>query len=107
LVFTGSKFGRNRRPSCGPSRPSPPSSDGSDCSRNPMLYKTVTAIAIATASAQKSCAQNCVLEGADEEYTDTYGVKASGDKLDLQFVTQGPYSKNVGSRTYLMNDEHK
>ena len=55
----------------------------------------------------QSCAQNCVLEGADEEYTDTYGVKASGDKLDLQFVTQGPYSKNVGSRTYLMNDEHK
>merc|ERR1712048_1470041 len=47
--------------------------------------------------------QNCVIEGADEEYTNTYGVKASSDTLRLDFVTQGPYSKNVGSRTYLLD----
>jgi len=52
-----------------------------------------------------SCSKNCVLEGADAEYTDTYGVKASGNALDLKFVTKGQYSKNVGSRTYLMKDE--
>jgi len=53
----------------------------------------------------ETCAQNCALEGADEEYKETYGIKAEGNSLDLQFVTQGPYSKNVGSRTYLMDDE--
>ncbi len=54
-----------------------------------------------------TCGANCALEGADEEYKDTYGVDAQGDSLDLQFVTSGPYSKNVGSRTYLMDDENK
>jgi cellulose 1,4-beta-cellobiosidase len=52
-----------------------------------------------------TCAQNCVLEGADEEYTDTYGITAQGNSLDLKFVTQGPYSKNIGSRTFLMQDD--
>merc|ERR1712048_922800 len=32
-----------------------------------------------------------------------YGVHASGSSLKLDFVTQGPYSKNVGSRTYLLD----
>jgi len=54
----------------------------------------------------KTCAQNCVVEGADDEYTSTYGVKGSGSKLQLDFVTQGPYSKNIGSRTYLMKDDY-
>merc|ERR1711976_1004191 len=53
----------------------------------------------------KTCTANCVLEGADKEYTETYGVKASGNKLQLDFVTQGPYSRNVGSRNYLMDTE--
>jgi len=53
----------------------------------------------------ETCSKNCVLEGADAEYEGTYGVKASGDALDLGFVTKGPYSSNVGSRTYLMKDE--
>ena len=52
----------------------------------------------------ETCAKNCVLEGADAEYTDTYGVKAVGEALDLGFVTKGPYSKNVGSRTFLLED---
>jgi len=54
----------------------------------------------------KTCTENCVIEGADQEYTNTYGVHASGSKLQLDFVTQGPYSKNIGSRTYLMKDDY-
>jgi cellulose 1,4-beta-cellobiosidase len=54
----------------------------------------------------KTCTENCVIEGADQEYTNTYGVQASGNKLQLDFVTQGPYSKNIGSRTYLMKDDY-
>jgi len=54
----------------------------------------------------KTCTQNCVLEGADAEYAGTYGVHATGNSLRLDFVTQGPYSKNIGSRTYLMSDDY-
>jgi cellulose 1,4-beta-cellobiosidase len=52
-----------------------------------------------------TCAQNCALGSATSEYTSTYGVTASGSDLKLGFVTQGPYSKNVGSRNYLMDNE--
>jgi len=55
----------------------------------------------------KTCASNCALEGADQEYENTYGVKASGSELKLNFVTQGPYSKNVGSRSFLLESETK
>ena len=51
-----------------------------------------------------SCTQNCVLEGA--EYAGTYGVYAVENSLQLNSVTQGPYSKNIGSRTYLMSDDY-
>merc|ERR1712166_741821 len=44
--------------------------------------------------------------GADKEYSGTYGVKASGNSLELGFITQGPYSKNIGSRTYLMENDY-
>merc|ERR1711862_982638 len=54
----------------------------------------------------ETCTSECVVEGADQEYTNTYGVQASGSKLQLGFVTQGPYSKNIGSRTYLMKDDY-
>merc|ERR1712137_1222721 len=33
------------------------------------------------------------------------GVHASGNEVSLGFVTQGPYSRNVGSRNYLMDTE--
>lgn len=33
----------------------------------------------------------------------TYGITTSGNQLTLKFVTQGPYSKNIGSRVYLMD----
>jgi cellulose 1,4-beta-cellobiosidase len=45
-----------------------------------------------------TCAKNCALDGAD--YPGTYGIKASGDSLSLQFKT----GTNVGSRVYLMNE---
>jgi len=48
-----------------------------------------------------TCASNCLLDGAD--YQGTYGISTSGSGLQLKFVTNGPYSKNIGSRTYLMN----
>ncbi|KAL1515686.1 hypothetical protein AB1Y20_002303 [Prymnesium parvum] len=54
---------------------------------------------------EATCTSNCVVEGADAEYEGTYGIKSSGDTLQLGFVTTGSYSKNVGSRTYLMEDE--
>jgi len=54
---------------------------------------------------EATCTSQCVVEGADQEYTNTYGIKASGNSLQLDFVTQGPYSKNIGSRTYLMEDD--
>ena len=42
-----------------------------------------------------------MIEGADEEYQNTYGIKASGSSLQLDFVTKGQYSSNVGSRKIL------
>jgi len=51
-----------------------------------------------------TCAQKCEVGSASSEYTSTYGVIANGNDLTLKFVTQGPYSKNVGSRNYLMED---
>jgi len=53
-----------------------------------------------------TCTANCAIEGANAEYKDTYGVHASGSDLQLNFVTQGPYSTNIGSRVYLLEDEH-
>ncbi|KAL9616624.1 MAG: hypothetical protein Q9160_008534 [Pyrenula sp. 1 TL-2023] len=47
-----------------------------------------------------TCAQNCAVEGAD--YSGTYGITTSGNTLNLNFITNGAYAKNVGSRTYLM-----
>jgi cellulose 1,4-beta-cellobiosidase len=52
-----------------------------------------------------TCSANCAIEGAGEEYENTYGVHASGGDLQLSFVTQGPYSTNIGSRVYLLEDE--
>jgi len=52
-----------------------------------------------------TCASNCVIEGAAEEYASTYGVTTSGSSLKLDFVTAGTTSTNVGSRLYLLDDE--
>ncbi|KAK3361129.1 glycoside hydrolase family 7 protein [Lasiosphaeria ovina] len=56
-------------------------------------------------STDKTCAAQCCLDGA--EYTNTYGVTASGNSLGLKFVTKGQYSTNIGSRTYLMESDTK
>ncbi|KAJ2902253.1 Exoglucanase 1 [Zalerion maritima] len=50
-----------------------------------------------------SCAEECCVDGAD--YSTTYGISASGDTLDLTFVTEHEYGTNIGSRLYLMSDE--
>jgi cellulose 1,4-beta-cellobiosidase len=49
-----------------------------------------------------TCSKNCALDGAD--YQGTYGIQASGNSLNLKFITVGPYSTNIGSRVYLMSD---
>jgi cellulose 1,4-beta-cellobiosidase len=51
-----------------------------------------------------TCAKNCALDGAD--YQGTYGITASGNALTLKFVTHGPYSTNIGSRVYLLQDDN-
>jgi cellulose 1,4-beta-cellobiosidase len=61
----------------------------------------------------KTCAKNCAAGAVPkEQWNGTYGISPEnkGDALGVKmgFVTQGPYSKNVGSRTYLMEgDEYK
>ncbi|KAK4158034.1 glycoside hydrolase [Chaetomidium leptoderma] len=52
-----------------------------------------------------SCAAKCCVDGA--EYSNTYGITASGNSLNLKFVQKGQYSTNIGSRTYLMENETK
>ncbi|KAG9400014.1 hypothetical protein AC1031_010935 [Aphanomyces cochlioides] len=39
-------------------------------------------------------------------YTGTYGISASGESVSLKLVTKGPYSTNVGSRVYLLEDDN-
>mmetsp|Transcript_43942 Transcript_43942/g.93432 ORF Transcript_43942/g.93432 Transcript_43942/m.93432 type:complete len:472 (+) Transcript_43942:70-1485(+) len=54
----------------------------------------------------ETCASNCGLDGVPtEDWASPYGITSDGDQLKLGFVTQGQYSRNVGSRTYLMDTE--
>merc|ERR1712243_302489 len=53
-----------------------------------------------------TCTQNCGLDGVDEtDWEGTYGVTSDGNALTLKFVTEGPYSRNVGSRVYLLDQD--
>jgi len=53
-----------------------------------------------------TCAKNCAAGAvAEEDWEGTYGIKQNGNGVDVGFVTQGPYSVNVGSRSYLMEDD--
>lgn len=54
-------------------------------------------------TSNEECASLCVLEGAD--YEGTYGISTTGDALNLKFVNEHAYGTNVGSRTYLLEDE--
>ncbi|KAB5571891.1 cellulose 1,4-beta-cellobiosidase [Coniochaeta sp. 2T2.1] len=56
-------------------------------------------------STDTTCAAQCCVDGSD--YSGTYGATTSGNSLNLKFVTQGPYSKNIGSRMYLMESDTK
>lgn len=51
----------------------------------------------------QTCAEKCAVDGAD--YQGTYGIQAGGNSLSLKFVTHGPYSTNIGSRVYLLQDQ--
>ena len=55
------------------------------------------------APSNTQCAVNCALEGAD--YVATYGATASGNSLQLKFVTKGQYATNIGSRLYMMETD--
>ena len=53
----------------------------------------------------ETCARNCATGAVDQQtWEGTYGVKQNGNGLDLGFVTHGPFSVNVGSRSYVMED---
>jgi hypothetical protein len=56
-------------------------------------------------STDATCAAQCCVDGSD--YSGTYGATTSGNALNLKFVTQGSYSKNIGSRMYLMESDTK
>jgi len=56
----------------------------------------------------ETCARNCAAGAVDKEtWEGTYGVKQNGNGVDVGFVTQGPYSVNVGSRSYLMENDNE
>ena len=54
------------------------------------------------------CAENCVVEGVPaEDWKRPYGASVAGNALTLNYVTQGEYGQNVGSRVYLMDPNGK
>jgi len=54
----------------------------------------------------ETCSRNCGLDGVpQDEWNNPYGIHSDGNELQLNFVTQGQYSKNIGSRTYMLNGE--
>jgi len=56
----------------------------------------------ATQAGAEACGANCTLEGAS--YESTYGISTSGSALKLGFVTGSGSTANVGSRSYLMDE---
>lgn len=55
-----------------------------------------------------SCARNCAIDGIDQgDLKNTYGVEADGRNLKMSLVTYGQYSKNVGSRMFMLNSDDK
>lgn len=53
----------------------------------------------------ETCTKNCAIDGIDG-YDTTYGVKASDDGVQLNFVTKGTSGgSNVGSRVYLLDGQ--
>ena len=55
-----------------------------------------------------TCTQNCAIDGVDQGmWAGTYGITSTGDSFTLKLVTNGPFSKNIGSRVYLLESETK
>jgi cellulose 1,4-beta-cellobiosidase len=54
----------------------------------------------------ETCTENCALDGIDAvTWNGTYGVNIVEEgAMSLKFVTEGPYSKNIGSRTFLLDE---
>ncbi|CAL4189796.1 unnamed protein product, partial [Meganyctiphanes norvegica] len=57
-----------------------------------------------------TCTENCALDGVDATtWEQTYGITTwdEGDDsgMELVFVTEGPYSTNIGSRVYLLDTD--
>lgn len=53
---------------------------------------------------ETACSANCVIDGVPtSDWSSPYGVSVSGNSVRLNYVTQGPYSVNYGSRLYLMS----
>lgn len=71
--------------------------DGTNCYRDDSTWDP------ATCSSGEECAKTCAVEGAD--YASSYGVTTNSyqDGVNLKFVTVGQYSKNFGSRLYVMD----
>jgi len=56
----------------------------------------------------EQCAKNCALGGIpSNEWDETLGVHKTTDGVKLDFVTEGQYSKNVGSRMFVLESESK
>ena len=56
----------------------------------------------------ETCSKNCQIEGITiEEWAAPYGVSVNKDTLSLQYVTEGPYGTNVGSRMYIVDSSKK
>jgi len=52
----------------------------------------------------ESCTENCALEGVpSEDWKNPYGISSDGKELRLNFVTEGEYSTNIGSRVFLLD----
>jgi len=52
----------------------------------------------------ETCGENCCIDGVDDtDWKGTYGVKTDGKELSLKFITQGPYSTNIGQRLFLLD----
>jgi len=56
----------------------------------------------------ETCTANCAVDGIDEvDWNGTYGVLSDGFEAQLTFVTQGPYSTNVGQRLFLLDESEQ
>jgi len=56
----------------------------------------------------EECAKNCALGGIpSDEWEGTLGVHKEENGVKLDFVTEGPYSKNVGSRMFVLDSDSK